>query len=72
MNFSHGSYEYHQSVIDNVHKLVERVSSFYPPTAVGVGTDELYLPLLVLVQRNPKVVRWRLPSTPRGLKSELV
>ncbi|KAF8609460.1 PK-domain-containing protein [Ceratobasidium sp. AG-I] len=24
MNFSHGSYEYHQSVIDNVHKLVEQ------------------------------------------------
>jgi len=24
MNFSHGSYEYHQSVIDNVHKLIEQ------------------------------------------------
>lgn len=28
MNFSHGEYEYHQSVIDNTRKMVSRTCSF--------------------------------------------
>jgi len=31
MNFSHGSYEYHQSVIDNTRKMVARMISYIIP-----------------------------------------
>ncbi|KAG8748547.1 Pyruvate kinase [Ceratobasidium sp. 414] len=37
MNFSHGSYEYHQSVIDNVHKLVE-LEPEARPLAIALDT----------------------------------
>ncbi|KAG9128358.1 Pyruvate kinase [Ceratobasidium sp. 392] len=37
MNFSHGSYEYHQSVIDNVHKLVE-LEPDARPLAIALDT----------------------------------
>ncbi|KAG8729118.1 Pyruvate kinase, partial [Ceratobasidium sp. 428] len=37
MNFSHGSYEYHQSVIDNVHKLVEQEPGARP-LAIALDT----------------------------------
>ncbi|CAE6518471.1 unnamed protein product [Rhizoctonia solani] len=37
MNFSHGSYEYHQSVIDNVHKLVEQEPDARP-LAIALDT----------------------------------
>ncbi|CAE6537538.1 unnamed protein product [Rhizoctonia solani] len=37
MNFSHGSYEYHQSVIDNVHKLIEQEPDARP-LAIALDT----------------------------------
>ncbi|CCO27358.1 pyruvate kinase [Rhizoctonia solani AG-1 IB] len=38
MNFSHGSYEYHQSVIDNVRKLVEQDPDDARPLAIALDT----------------------------------
>ena len=38
MNFSHGEYEYHQSVIDNTRKMVSRMSSF-----LGVSETRMFI-----------------------------
>jgi len=44
MNFSHGSYEYHQSVIDNTRAAASRQSRTDSPVSKRARTDSFGLP----------------------------
>jgi hypothetical protein len=57
MNFSHGEYEYHQSVIDNTRKMVagmqnqscmDRNVNLFQPIRVGVRLQSPLTPLVLL------------------------
>jgi pyruvate kinase len=43
MNFSHGSYEYHQSVIDNTRAMVARALHFLASYPSSIADNPLFL-----------------------------